>query len=132
MLIVSWRLFGLLSKDNIFSKVTLSLFHSTRKNKRKTEYHGKEAEIKQKMFSLKLGQLKWLEKVANISQILLILQLVKTKWNPTKLHKRCKKINLRRDKMKMVRQMYQLNPSRDIDGQRILESNWPWNTPGLI
>ena len=132
MLIVSWRLFGLLSKDNIFSKVTLSLFHSTRKNKRKTEYPDKEAEIKQKMFSLKLGQLKWLEKVVNISRILLILQQVTTKWNPTKLHKRCKEINLKRDKMKTVRQMYQLNPSRDIDGQIILESNWPWNTPGLI
>ena len=30
----------------------------------------------------------------------------------------------------MARQTYQLIPSRDIDGQRNLESDWPKSTPG--
>ena len=30
----------------------------------------------------------------------------------------------------MFRQRHQLIPSRDIDNQRILESDWPKGTPG--
>ena len=32
----------------------------------------------------------------------------------------------------MVRQKYQLIPSKDIDDQRILKSDWPKGTPGHI
>ena len=32
--------------------------------------------------------------------------------------------------MTMVRQRYQLTPSRDIKNHRILESNWTRGTPG--
>ena len=31
----------------------------------------------------------------------------------------------------MLRQRYELIPYRDIDDQRILESNWTHGTPGL-
>ena len=34
-------------------------------------------------------------------------------------------------KMTIVRQMYQLTPSRYIDDQRTLESDWNRGTPGL-
>ena len=45
--------------------------------------------------------------------------------------KSCKEIN-EKDKTTMVRQRHQLIPSRDIDDQRILGSNWTKDTLGHI
>ena len=47
-----------------------------------------------------------------------------TKWIRAKFDKKCQEINKNKNKMTTVRQRYQLTPSRNIDDQRFLESDW--------
>ena len=52
--------------------------------------------------------------------------------NLDRFDKRYREINKKKNKMKMVRQRYQLISSKGIDDQRILESDLARRTPGHI